>query len=323
MCMRPLAKTDHSRSHLSVLSVLTSTPELSVEQYEQAFATLLSCPNTYYTLVIVSRETDSIVGVGSVFLEQKFTRNLGRVGHIEDIAVDKSMQGRKLGLRVIQALTGISEKVGCYKTILNCSDANIREYCLFFCCIIPLPTLVAHLYIFSLLPEVRFREEGERDGKYHSVAAPSAVAVIAATSIPNGSCIPLDSNFQGILERQPCIWTSTYVILAHLDSVYRFLTKDGQSLMDQLKLFVRYTLHSSLFNNISKLSSTQFIHLGKSSHHGGLVYYPQRRTASKSLPVGAHVVHIQRWAVLSILSCSATVADKLFFSQHVHHHEEI
>jgi glucosamine-phosphate N-acetyltransferase len=132
MQMRPLSKTDLSRSHLSVLRVLTSTPDLTEQQYVQAFDAMRSCPNTYYTLVVISRETDTIVGVGSVFLEQKFTRNLGRVGHIEDIAVDKSMQGRKLGLRIIQALTGISERVGCYKTILNCSDENIREFHLFF-----------------------------------------------------------------------------------------------------------------------------------------------------------------------------------------------
>ena len=125
--MRPLARTDYSRAHLSVLAVLTSTPDLTVEQYTRAFDTLRSCPNTYFTVVIVSRATDTIVSVGSIFMEQKFTRNLGRVGHIEDIAVDKSMQGRKLGLRVIQALTGISEVTGCYKTILNCSDENIRE----------------------------------------------------------------------------------------------------------------------------------------------------------------------------------------------------
>lgn len=41
--------------------------------------------------------------------------NLGKVGHIEDIAVAKDQQGKKLGLRIIQALDYISEKVGCYK----------------------------------------------------------------------------------------------------------------------------------------------------------------------------------------------------------------
>lgn len=55
-------------------------------------------------------------------------RSLGLVGHIEDIAVSEKVQGRKLGLRIIEALTGISESVGCYKTILNCSDKNIRKF---------------------------------------------------------------------------------------------------------------------------------------------------------------------------------------------------
>src|SRR5258708_1922820 len=126
--MRPLAKTDHARSHLTVLSILTSTPQVSVADYAAAFERLRACPNTYFTLVIINKLTDQIVGVGCVFVEQKFIRGLGKVGHIEDIAVDKSMQGKKLGLRVIQALTAISERVGCYKTILNCSDSNIRGF---------------------------------------------------------------------------------------------------------------------------------------------------------------------------------------------------
>ena len=88
--------------------------------------------NIYFTLVIVLRATDKIVGSGTVFLEQKFIRNLGKVGHIEDIVVDKSMQGRKLGLRIINALTGISELMGCYKTILNCNDDNVGKLYILF-----------------------------------------------------------------------------------------------------------------------------------------------------------------------------------------------
>jgi glucosamine-phosphate N-acetyltransferase len=74
----------------------------------------------------VDKASDQIVGVGTVFIERKFLRGLGSVGHIEDIAVDKNQQGKKLGLRIIQALTHISENSGCYKTILNCSEDNIR-----------------------------------------------------------------------------------------------------------------------------------------------------------------------------------------------------
>ena len=44
------------------------------------------------------------------------------------IAVAREMQGKKLGLRMIQALTQISEDVGCYKTILNCNENNIGTF---------------------------------------------------------------------------------------------------------------------------------------------------------------------------------------------------
>ncbi|EDR08498.1 uncharacterized protein LACBIDRAFT_235009 [Laccaria bicolor S238N-H82] len=126
--IRPLAKTDYTRSHLSVLSVLTVVTDPGVEAYSAAFDKQRLSTSTYFTLVIIHKPTDQIVAVGCVFIEQKFLRGLGKVGHIEDIAVDKKVQGRKLGLRVIQALTAISEGQGCYKTILNCSDDNIPFY---------------------------------------------------------------------------------------------------------------------------------------------------------------------------------------------------
>lgn len=126
--IRPLASTDHKRGHLSILSVLTVVSDPGEEAWLAQFNALREAGRTYYSIVIVDKPTDRIVAVGTVFIERKFLRGLGSVGHIEDIAVDKSQQGKKLGLRIIQALTGISENSGCYKTILNCSDANIPFY---------------------------------------------------------------------------------------------------------------------------------------------------------------------------------------------------
>ena len=124
--LRPLASTDYRRGHLSVLSVLTVVTDPGEEGWVRQFNALRAAANTYYSIVIVDKPTDRIVAVGTVFIERKFLRGLGSVGHIEDIAVDATQQGKKLGLRIIQALTGISENSGCYKTILNCSDKNIR-----------------------------------------------------------------------------------------------------------------------------------------------------------------------------------------------------
>jgi glucosamine-phosphate N-acetyltransferase len=40
---------------------------------------------------------------------------LATQGHIEDIAIKSDQQGKKLGLRLIEALDYVAEKVGCYK----------------------------------------------------------------------------------------------------------------------------------------------------------------------------------------------------------------
>lgn len=126
--MRPLASTDYRRGHLKVLSVLTIVVDPGEEDWVAQFHAIKAAPRTYYSIVIVDKHTDIIVAVGTVFIELKFLRGLGSVGHIEDIAVDENQQGKKLGLRIIQALTGMSENSGCYKTILNCSDKNTRAY---------------------------------------------------------------------------------------------------------------------------------------------------------------------------------------------------
>ncbi|KIP09313.1 hypothetical protein PHLGIDRAFT_18642 [Phlebiopsis gigantea 11061_1 CR5-6] len=126
--IRPLASTDYRRGHLSVLSVLTVVTDPGEDAWVAQFNLWKSALHTYYGIVIVDKASDRIVAVGTIFVERKFLRGLGSVGHIEDIAVDERQQGKKLGLRVIQALTRISENSGCYKTILNCSDKNIPFY---------------------------------------------------------------------------------------------------------------------------------------------------------------------------------------------------
>ncbi|OAX41939.1 acyl-CoA N-acyltransferase [Rhizopogon vinicolor AM-OR11-026] len=126
--IRPLASTDYKRGHLDVLSVLSVANDLGEVAWVNQFHAMRAAPRTYYSIVILDKASDKIVAVGTAFIERKFLRGLGSVGHIEDVAVDKSQQGKKLGMRIIQALTYISENNGCYKSILNCNDANIPFY---------------------------------------------------------------------------------------------------------------------------------------------------------------------------------------------------
>ncbi|KAL9048632.1 MAG: hypothetical protein Q9162_007623 [Coniocarpon cinnabarinum] len=126
--IRPLQPRDYSLGVLTVLAVLTSVGEISQAAFEERFRYMhAQAPGTYYLIVVLDGE-GQVVGTGALVVERKFIHGLGLVGHIEDIAVAKNQQGKKLGLRIIECLDKVGEAVGCYKTILDCSEANEGFY---------------------------------------------------------------------------------------------------------------------------------------------------------------------------------------------------
>ncbi|KAL9580235.1 MAG: hypothetical protein Q9203_006383, partial [Teloschistes exilis] len=112
---------------LDVLRVLTTVGEISKERWDERYDWMARRGDEYFVVVVCDGE-GRCVGTGCVVVERKIIHNLGLVGHIEDIAVAKDQQGKKLGLLLIQTLDHIAQKVGCYKTILDCSDANEGFY---------------------------------------------------------------------------------------------------------------------------------------------------------------------------------------------------
>lgn len=49
-------------------------------------------------------------------------------GVIEEVAVAKDEQGKKLGLNVLRALSSVAVNVGCYKSIHGSSEENAEFY---------------------------------------------------------------------------------------------------------------------------------------------------------------------------------------------------
>jgi len=141
---RPMQRGDYQKGFLDVLRVLTTVGDVTEEvshliykdddhsscvpqQWNERYE-WLSRHNDHYFMLCILDPSQRIVGTGALIVERKFIHNLGLVGHIEDIAVAKDQQGKKLGLRIIQALDYVAEKVGCYKSILDCSEANEGFY---------------------------------------------------------------------------------------------------------------------------------------------------------------------------------------------------
>ena len=125
MIFRKLEKEDYNLGYLSLLEQLTHVGDISVEDWNNRYEEIQS-NSCIQIWVIVDK--DSIIATGTIIIEPKFTHNIGRVGHIEDIVVHKDKHGLGFGKKIIDDLVNIARNSGCYKVILNCSDKNIGFY---------------------------------------------------------------------------------------------------------------------------------------------------------------------------------------------------
>ncbi|KAI8091731.1 acyl-CoA N-acyltransferase [Thamnidium elegans] len=126
--LRALRSNDYERGFLKVLEVLTEVGNHTKQEFDEQFNYLKKHSHEYHTITITEDAKDQVVAVGTILVERKFVHKNGLVGHIEDIAVNNNQQGKKLGLRIIQALKFIGAKRGCYKVILDCSEKNVPFY---------------------------------------------------------------------------------------------------------------------------------------------------------------------------------------------------
>ncbi|XP_024394346.1 glucosamine 6-phosphate N-acetyltransferase isoform X4 [Physcomitrium patens] len=107
--LRALAISDFDKGFMQLLGQLTVAGAVSEEQFGDT-------------------EKGQIIATGSVLIEHKFLRNCGKVGHIEDVVVDQTVRGQRLGQRIIESLTQFAKDKGCYKVILDCSVENAAFY---------------------------------------------------------------------------------------------------------------------------------------------------------------------------------------------------
>ncbi|EFN58379.1 hypothetical protein CHLNCDRAFT_56820 [Chlorella variabilis] len=82
------------------------------------FEELSKMKDTYRVVVIEDLDKQQIIATATLVVELKFIRGCGKCGHIEDVVVDSTYRGLRLGLR----------ELGCYKVILDCSEDNAPFY---------------------------------------------------------------------------------------------------------------------------------------------------------------------------------------------------
>ncbi|CAG8663216.1 11144_t:CDS:2 [Ambispora leptoticha] len=95
--IRPLAKEDYDKGVLDCLGQLSIIEEISETKFSEHFAAMKKS-GQYYIVVIEDKDSNRVVGLGTLLVELKFLRGCSKAGHIEDIVVDDSYRGKKFGL---------------------------------------------------------------------------------------------------------------------------------------------------------------------------------------------------------------------------------
>ncbi|XP_072982657.1 glucosamine 6-phosphate N-acetyltransferase [Typha latifolia] len=125
--IRRLEMSDRSKGFIDLLGQLSPCSPLSDADFLARFAELASLGDDHVILVIEDPRSGRIVATGTVFVEKKFLRGCGKVGHIEDVVIDAAARGLHLGQRIVGRLVDHARASGCYKVILDCT-AELRAF---------------------------------------------------------------------------------------------------------------------------------------------------------------------------------------------------
>lgn len=125
MNIRPLHKNDFNKNYTDLLSQLSTTGNIT---YQDFINILNLLNNNINHKIYVIEDNNKIIASGTLLIEQKIIHNCGKVGHLEDIIVDKDYRGQGIGKIMIEYLTNEAKALNCYKVILNCDQFNAPFY---------------------------------------------------------------------------------------------------------------------------------------------------------------------------------------------------
>lgn len=126
--IREIEKTDLNESFFSLLSQLSG--KVTSYDLDKMWDTYSTTPNhvTFVDIIKEAGKDERVVATSSVLVESKFLHCGSRVGHIEDVVVDKEVRGSGLGQKIVQHCIDHARNSGCYKVQLNCSNKNVPFY---------------------------------------------------------------------------------------------------------------------------------------------------------------------------------------------------
>lgn len=125
MKIRRLEMDDLEKGFFETLENLRSVGNLDPQKAQEIFN------GTYYNPVyniFVAEINGVIAGAITLLVEQKFIREGGKVGHIEDVVTRKEYERRGVGKALVMRAIEEAKTRGCYKVILDCEEHNMPFY---------------------------------------------------------------------------------------------------------------------------------------------------------------------------------------------------
>jgi len=123
LIFRQLQDSDYNKNYLGLLSQLTEIGEIT----QDAFTDILSKIQSQIW-VFEDTTTNKIVASASILFEQKIIHGGGIVAHLEDVVVDSSYRGIRLGQKLIANMIDKARENGAYKIIADCKIELLSFY---------------------------------------------------------------------------------------------------------------------------------------------------------------------------------------------------
>ena len=109
--------TISSKEACTLLQQLTNAEILSGDHFSSIIKSLH--PNQE---IFIYKKNNHLVGMISVFIEQKIIHGGKCVAHIEDVVVDSHFRRQGIAFELVNYVLQYAENNNCYKVLLNCND---------------------------------------------------------------------------------------------------------------------------------------------------------------------------------------------------------
>lgn len=125
--IRARALRSDDMNYLKLLEQLTSVGYVTKNDFEQRFSTMKNS-ESYFIVVLEDVNSSKIVGAATLVVELKYIHECGLRGRVEDVVVDLTMRGKRLGILINEALVKMARSLGVYKLSLECKTELIPFY---------------------------------------------------------------------------------------------------------------------------------------------------------------------------------------------------